>query len=220
MTRTVLVTGGCGRIGGAIAAALASAGWKVARSSSRRGAGAELFADLSAPSAADALYAAAKSRFGAPPLAIVNNAALFSASADALDAVNFRAPVRLAELLAAEDAPDSPPHFRRAVVNILDCRVLRPGFVPSTHYERTKAELCGWTLEKAASMLPRARLCGVAPGPVFPPPGESEKAGPAPLGRPSAQAVADAVVFALSAEFSAGFVIPVDGAQSLVPATS
>ena len=211
---TVLVTGGCGRIGSAISARLKSDGWTVARSSSRPDAGAELVADLGQPGAADALFADATNYFGAPPDALVNNAAVFNAPDRQIQAVNLDAPVRLSLLLAEASGVAGS----RAVVNILDCVVMREDFIPATMYEKTKAGILRWTKEAAGSFLPALRVNGVAPGAVFPPPGGGVKAGPSPFGRPSAAAVAAAVAFLLKARFTSGCVIPVDGGQSVFSA--
>ena len=77
--RTVLVTGGTTRLGLAVAERLRASGWRVLTSSHRAAAGADLVADLSAPSGAAGLYAAAMRLLGGvPPDALVNNAALFT----------------------------------------------------------------------------------------------------------------------------------------------
>ena len=202
----VLVTGGTKRIGKAIADGLERAGWRVARSSHRADAGADLVADLSREGAADGLFKAATDLFGAPPDAIVNNAALFTGEDAELEMVNLAAPLRLAELLAECREGGT-------VVNILDCRVLRGGFAAEDAYGRTKLELLRATMRPTV----RIRVNGVAPGPVFAPEGVHEKAGTCPFGRPAPEAVADAVAYLLSAQYTSGCVIPVDGGQSVIP---
>ena len=57
--RSVLVTGGLTRLGAAIADGLRGRGWRVIVSSHREGCGADVVADLSDPSGAARLYAAA-----------------------------------------------------------------------------------------------------------------------------------------------------------------
>ena len=57
--RTVLVTGGTCRIGKAIVDTLRNAGWNVLTSSHREDSGADFIQDLSDPSGAVKLYAAA-----------------------------------------------------------------------------------------------------------------------------------------------------------------
>jgi len=203
---TVLVTGGTKRLGKAIADGLERGGWRVARSSHRADAGADIVADLSRAGGAERLFKAATDLFGAPPDAIVNNAALFTGGDRELEMVNLVSPLRLAELLAESREGG-------AVVNILDCRVLRGGFAADDAYGRSKLAL----LRSTARPSSRIRVNGVAPGPVLAPEGVHEKAGICPLGRPTPEAVADAVAYLLSAPFTSGCVIPVDGGQSCRP---
>lgn len=204
--RTVLVTGGTTRLGKAIADGLERAGWRVVRSSHRADAGADLVADLSLEGGADALFASVCSLLGGePPDAVVNNAALYSGDGDAVRRVNLEAPLRLSELMAGREDGG-------AVVNVLDCRVTKEGFSPAGGYEETKARLRDYTLSFRTSGG-RLRVNGVAPGPVLAPVGVREKAGDTPLGRPTPEAVADAVAFLLSAEYTTGCIVPVDGAE-------
>jgi len=204
--QTVLVTGGTVRLGKAIADGLERAGWRVVRSSHRSDAGADVVADLSQEDGADALFASVCSLLGGePPCAVVNNAALYSGDEDAMRRVNLEAPMRLSELMAERDGGG-------AVVNVLDCRVMRDGFIPIGCYEETKARLRDYTRSFCAAGG-RLRVNGVAPGAVLAPVGVREKAGDAPLGRPTPSAVADAVAFLLSAKYTTGCVVPVDGAE-------
>lgn len=206
--RSVLVTGGTKRLGAAISSALENRGWRVMRSSHRGDAGADIVADLSAADGADTLFASALAILGGtPPDAIVNNAALFDGGAAETERVNLASAVRLTELMAAAGGG-------RSVVNILDCRVLRPGFNPETAYESSKARLLEETVKAARRFSGRIRVNAVAPGPVMVPETVREKAGACPLGRPSPEAVADAVAYLLGAEFTTGCVVPVDGGQS------
>lgn len=203
----MLVTGGTVRLGLAISEALAESGWRVAASSHRPDAGAALVADLSLPGAADRLFAAAAAYFGGePPQAVVNNAALYPGEGEAAWRVNFEAPVRLAELAAEAGGG-------RCAVHILDSRVLEPGFAPATRYEAAKAALLEAVFRQAAEAAAggRARVCGVAPGPVLAPVAVREKAAFAPLGRPLPRDVGRAVAFLLEARATTGCVIPVSG---------
>lgn len=204
--RTVLVTGGTTRLGKAIADGLERAGWRVVRSSHRADAGADAVADLSREDGADALFASVCSLLGGdPPYAVVNNAALYSGDEDSVRRVNLESPLRLSELMAGRDGGG-------AVVNVLDSRVMQAGFSPVGCYEETKARLRDHTLSFRTS-CGRLRVNGVAPGPVFAPVVVCEKAGDTPLGRPTPEAVADAVAFLLSAEYTTGCIVPVDGAE-------
>ncbi len=193
--KTVVVTGGTTRLGKVIADYLETRGWRVLRSSHRRGAGADIIADLSRPGGADELFDAACAKLGAAPNALVNNAGVFRGART----LNVDAPVRLMERLAETGG---------AVVNILDCRVLKGAC--SDAYSREKADL----LTATRAFAKRLRVNAVAPGPVLVPTDVREKAGATPLGRPTPQAVADAVAFLLEAPFTTGCVIPVDGGQS------
>lgn len=207
---TVLVTGGTRRIGKAIAEALWTAGWHVLVSSHRADAGADLVADLTDPSGAVRLYAAALA--AAPDLcAIVNNAALFDGEATALEAVNLTAPRKLTTLLAGRE------EVRGAVVNILDSRTLGPAHPTDSTYVRTKRELWADTRKFAALFAQTLRVNAVAPGPVLPPEGRHEPSGDMLLDRrPTPEDVASAVVYLLGAEAVTGTVIPVDAGQHLL----
>ena len=213
MGKTVVVTGGCVGIGATISSVLAAAGWEVARTSSRRGAGAEIHADLSTPEGVDEAAKAVFSHFDGGPQAIVNNAALFSGGEDAINCSIVVATAKFIEgfrgLPSAEGAP------ARTLVNIIDAAVMRPGFEPRTAYEKAKRRVALWT-EGALDPARRFRVVGVAPGPVSPPPCGGVKAPPCPFGRPSAADVASAVLFLLESPRIAGCIKPVDGGSRLV----
>lgn len=207
---TVLVTGGTRRIGKAIAGALRTTGWRVLVSSHRVDAGADFIADLTDPSGAVRLYAAALAT--APDLcAIVNNAALFDGESAALEAVNLTAPRKLTTLLAGREGT------RCTVVNILDSRTLGPSEPTDSVYVRTKRELWADTRKFAALFAQTLRVNAVAPGPVLPPEGRHEPSGDMLLDRrPTPEDVAEAVVYLLGAEAVTGAVIPVDAGQHLL----
>ena len=207
---TVLVTGGTTRLGLAIASRLREEGWRVLASSHRADAGADIVADLSEPMGAAKLYAAACDLLdGAPPDALVNNAALFTGDDAVVEAVNFEAPKKLTTLMACRETGVG------SVVNVLDCRVLGDVREGEGVYARTKRSLLEYTRTSAAMFSGSLRVNAVAPGPVMAPEGVREKAGETPLGRPRSEDVAEAVVFLLGASRTSGCVIPVDGGQSL-----
>jgi len=231
--RTVVVTGGTKRLGLAIAERLRADGWRVLTSSHRTDAGADIVADLAEPMGAARLYAAAlQANGGNPPDALINNAALFTGEDAMLEQVNFVAPQKLTMLMAGRE------NGRGAVVNILDCRVLgRKGesgekggkgekgeatfshhltLSPFSPYQKSKRALLDYTKKSAAMFADTLRVNAVAPGPVLAPTDVHEKAGETPLGRPTPEAVADAVAWLLSAEHTTGCVIPVDGGASVV----
>lgn len=209
MKGTVLVTGGTTRLGKVIADRLRVLGWRVLTSSHRAESIADIVADLSDPTGADHLFAAACTlNEGRPPDALVNNAALFTGPDATLRLVNFESPRRLTELMARRKRGIG------CVVNILDCRVLG-GCAEETAYCAAKRDLLNDTCGSAVRHAATLRVNGIAPGPVMPPVAVREKAGFTPFGRPTPRRVADAVAFLLAAESTSGCVIPVDGGQSL-----
>ena len=233
-----LVTGGLHRIGAAIAARLAAAGYAlvlhrhrdappdVALSAALDASGAtwtSIRADLSAPGGADVLFDAATAAFDRAPHLIVNNASLFqegdrtALTAESLNqhlTVNLTAPVVLAQRLAAAGHGDA------AVVNILDQRVLNP--VPDQiAYTLAKQALWQATRTLARAMAPRVRVNAVAPGLTMPTPdyepGRMERmALLMPLERLAEPAdIADAVHYLATARAVTGQTIFVDGGASL-----
>jgi NAD(P)-dependent dehydrogenase (short-subunit alcohol dehydrogenase family) len=209
--KSVLVTGGTVRLGLAISARLREDGWRVLTASHRCDAGADLVADLSSPQGAARLYAEACALLGGvPPDALVNNAAIFSGDAEAVDMLNFESPKKLTVMMAGREEGVG------SVVNILDCRVLADSAEAGGPYCESKRKLLEWTKKSAAMFCSNLRVNAVAPGPVMASPAVHEPAGETPLGRPSPEDVAEAVAFLLSARRTSGCVVPVDGAQSLV----
>lgn len=217
MAKTALVTGGTTRLGLAIAGRLRAGGWRVLTSSHRAEAGADIVADLSVPMGAARLYAETlRLTGGEPPDLVVNNAGLFAqdevdaAMAARIESVNFAAAEKLTILAAGREAG------RGAVVNVLDSRALAG--VGGGVYLESKRKLAEYTRRAAALFADTLRVNGVAPGPVLAPVGFREKAGFTPLGRPTPQAVAEAVAFLAEAEHTTGCIIPVDGGESAVSA--
>ena len=210
--KTVLVTGGVVRIGRAIAGRLRADGWRVLTSSHRPDAGADIVADLSEPMGAEKLYAAALQLLGGdPPDALVNNAALFTGDEAVLKAVNLEAPKRLTMMMAGRGKGVG------AVVNVLDASADRPDTCASAGYRETKEELRAFTLSSAMMFAASLRVNGVAPGPVLAPDGVHEKAAATLLGRrPTAEDVAAAVSYLLTAESVTGVVLSVDSGQHLM----
>ena len=225
--RSVLITGGTIRLGKAIAERLRAEGWRVITSSHRADAGADIVADLSEPMGAAKLYAAALKLLGGnPPDALVNNAALFTGDDAVLAAVNLEAPKKLTMLMAGRETGLG------VVVNILDSGILGPlGSIgsnakdlkdsndskdPKRLYLSSKRELAAFTRSAAATFAATLRVNGVAPGPVLAPTEVHMKAGEMLLDRrPTADDVAAAVSYLLSAESTTGAIIPVDSGQHL-----
>ena len=135
---------------------------------------------------------------------------------DAHQAVNLRAPVLLAEGLAA----GLPAGKTGLVVNLIDQRVLRPD--PSFFsYGLSKAGLFWSTKTLAQALAPAVRVNGIGPGPTLPSihqaPGEFEaEAQAALLGKPvPPEALAQALRYLIDAEFVTGQMIAVDSGQHL-----
>ena len=215
--KSVLITGGTVRLGKAIAERLRAEGWRVITSSHRADAGADIVADLAEPTGAVKLYAAALRLLdGMPPDALVNNAALFTGDEAAIRAVNLEAPKKLTMLMAGREAGVG------AVVNVLDAKALDGNRLQSTaadSYRSSKRELAAFTRSAAATFAATLRVNGVAPGPVMAPTDVHEKAGEMLLDRrPTADDVAAAVSYLLSAEATTGTVVPVDAGQNLLRA--
>ena len=208
--KSVLITGGTVRLGKAIAERLRADGWRVLTSSHRADAGADIVADLSEPMGAAKLFAAALQALGGnPPDALVNNAGLFTGDAAAVKAVNLEAPKKLTMMMAGRETGVG------AVVNILDCNVQAAGAETSPYLE-SKRELAAFTQAGAMMFAATLRVNGVAPGPVMAPTGIHVKAGEMLLAhRPTAEDVAAAVAFLLSAEATTGCIVPVDGGQGM-----
>ena len=210
MIQTVLVTGGTTRLGKVIADRLRSVGWRVLTSSHRADAGADFTVDLTDPLGPARLYAAVLERLdGNPPEALVNNAALFAGSDADLRALNYEAPRKLTMMMAGRETGIG------AVVNILDTRVLNEPDGEEGAYASAKRRLLDHTRNAAALYADTLRVNGVAPGPVLVPVAVREKAGETPLGRPTPDAVAEAVAFLLAAPYTTGAILPVDGGQSV-----
>lgn len=208
---TVLVTGGTCRIGRAISDGLRAAGWRVLTSSHRADAGADFVSDFTDPLAAVRLYAAALAAAPGDFCAIVNNAALFSADAAQLEAVNVVAPRKLTTLLAGREG------VACTVVNILDARTLGPAAETDSAYVKSKRALLADTRAHAALFAQSLRVNAVAPGPVLPPEGVRTPAGPMLLDRRPAPAdIAQAGCYLLAAEAVTGVVLPVDAGQHLL----
>jgi NAD(P)-dependent dehydrogenase (short-subunit alcohol dehydrogenase family) len=225
------------RVGAAIAAALAGAGYDLALHRRREGepdadlaaaiadsgiVHAIFSADLGETGAAETLFANVTRQFGRPPALIVNNASLFAedgitaldgATLDAALSVNLRTPVLLAQALFASGGTG-------AVINILDQRVINP--VPDQiAYTIAKQALWQATRTLAVACAPHVRVNAVAPGLTLPTPdyedGRMERmAGLMPLQRLAApQDIADAVLFLARAESVTGQTIFVDAGANL-----
>jgi NAD(P)-dependent dehydrogenase (short-subunit alcohol dehydrogenase family) len=184
--RVALVTGAAQRIGGAIALALASAGFDIAvHCHTSRDAGVAtceairrlgrravlVLADLSGEAATQQLMFQAAAALG-PIGVLVNNASPFErdewhdatrASWDAHIEPGLRAPFVLMQHFARQ----LPTEAEGVVINMLDQRVrsITPHFVS---YTVAKAGLWALTRSMALALAPRIRVNGIGPGPALP----------------------------------------------------
>ena len=234
-----IVTGGKRRLGAAIAAKLAGAGYALALVShmdtppdAALAAALELNTsewhaftfDLSTGDPAKLLDMIA-THFGRTPDLLVNNAAMFgqddwqTMTLETLEAhfrLNLFAPLLLSQALVQTAGPQARP----AIVNILDQRMVNP-HCDQMSYTLSKQALAASVRSMAASFAGRARYNGVAPGLViatddYTAQQETRLAGMMPLGAlPSPSAVADAVVYLAQAQDVTGQVIFVDGGAHL-----
>ncbi len=238
--KLALITAGYHRIGGAIAARLAEAGWALALHSRgpkvpdqalaamialHRTQWAGFEADLSDGAAVTALLPRIIDHFGKAPDLIVNNASLFewddpaSVTPEAIAAhmaVNLTAPVLLASALASA----IPAGDTAAIVNILDQRIAQPN-ADQLSYTLSKLALSGATATLARALAPSVRVNAVAPGLSLPtadyrPAQMVALAQQMPLARlPEPEDIADAVLWLAGAEATTGQTIFVDGGASL-----
>lgn len=231
--KLALITGGCRRLGAAIAARLAADGYALALHASadpvpekeliERLAGTQwrgFAADFANEGATAGLIDAVAAHFGRAPDLLVNNAAMFgedrleTTSSDALldhYRINTAAPALLAKALAARAGEGGA-----AIVNILDQRIAQP-HGDQLSYTLSKIALAGLTRILARELAPRIRVNAVAPGLTIPtesyaPVQLNRIAGIMPLERlPDPPEIADAVVWLGEAEAVTGQIIFVDG---------
>ncbi len=238
--RGALVTGAAQRIGRAIALGLVDDGWHmvihyhhsgaaaaetVAAIEARGGWATAIAADLSDPNAPAQLVAAASEATGGLGC-LVNNASMFAADDiatvtpagfDAMMAVNLRAPV----LLSRAFAEKLPADVDGVIVNLLDQKLANPN-PDFLSYTLSKYGLSGLTTTLAMALGPNIRVCGVAPGLTLPSADQTQAQfaavhGRTPLGRgATAEDIAGAVRYLVSAVAVTGEVVLVDGGQHLV----
>jgi pteridine reductase len=234
--RVALVTGAGTRVGRAIALALGRAGMRVGvhYAGSQRGAretadeinamGSDartLPGDLTDPATAPRLVEHTAKVFGRLDV-LVNSAAIMLRTPvgevlvedwDAMFALNLRAPFFLCQSAARVMADRGG-----CIVNIADLAAFEAwrGYIP---HAITKAGLVQMTRGLAHALAPKIRVNAIAPGAVMLPegttPAETEKLiSTTPLARiGSADDVAQAVLYLISADFVTGETIIVDGGR-------
>lgn len=238
--RAALVTGGAVRIGKAICQALADAGIAVAvhhRASDAEanelvdyiqktgGKAVSVRADLSNVEQTQQLLPSATKALGMPIDIVVNNASVFEndtlqtmtqASWDLHQAVNLRAPVTLAQLMAEA----LPKGAKGCVINLIDQRVLKlnPQYFS---YTASKAGLWTVTRTMAQSLAPNVRVNAISPGPTL---GNQFQAAEdfelesksVPLGTgPALEEITGTLKFLLETPSITGQMVTLDGGQHL-----
>ena len=236
---TALVTGGARRIGRALVACAAEAGYDVAihvravddeaeaaaaevRAKGRKAA--ILGCDLRKESTTVALVGEAEAELG-PVTLLVNSASVFEedafadmnrASWDAHMETNLRSPLVLAQVFARR----LPEGRDGLIVNLLDQRVLNP--TPEFFsYSLSKAALWDATRILAQALAPRVRVNGIGPGPTLANQHQDAAAFEAEaastlLGRPVEPAeIAQALRYLIDARSVTGQMIAVDAGQHL-----
>lgn len=233
--RSILVTGGAHRVGGAISRYLGARGARILvhyHSSAARAAelvaglpagGAAFGADLSDPEGPRRLFEACRAA-GEMPGAVVHAAASFlhrpwletgAADWDAVQALNLRA-----FFLLAQELVRARGELGGDLVAIGDAAALElwSGYLA---HSVAKAALIPLVKALAKALAPRYRVNGVMPGPVLAPPGTP----PAELERMRQQTllkrlggpddVAQAVEFLLRCDFATGSWVEVTGGSQL-----
>ena len=239
--RLALVTGGCRRLGAAIAGRLAAGGWSLALHArtdptpdatlldvlATQGTGWRgVAADLSDGQAASRLVGEVEAKWGRPVDLLVNNAAPFAQDSwremtgDTMAgqfASGTAAPVLLTQALAfSAEAAGRPA----SSIMILDQRIAHP-HGDQASYTLAKLALAGAVPMLAVACAPHVRVNGVAPGLTLPTTGYTSKqlaslAERMPTRRlPAPEQVADAVAWLAGAQAVTGQVVFVDGGAHL-----
>ena len=239
MQKIALVTGGAKRLGRAIALALAAHNWDVAihyhqsaneaeetvadiRRLGRRSLA--IPADLGHEREVEAILPQVAEKLG-PVTCLVNNASVFemdkvdTATRESWDRhieTNLRAPLVLSQAFARQLPADAEGN----IINMLDQRVwkLTPYFL-----SYTVAKMGLWTLTRtlALGFAPKIRVNAIGPGPTLASTRQSAEQFAAqsaamPLGHgASAEEIAAAALYILSARSMTGQMIALDGGEHL-----
>jgi pteridine reductase len=236
--RVALVTGGGTRVGRVIALALGRAGMRVGvhYASSQKGAretadeiirgGSEaqtLPGDLMDPATGPRLVEHTVKVFGSLDV-LINSAAVMLRTPvgevlvedwDAMFALNLRAPFFLCQVAAR-----AMKERGGSIVNIADLAAFETwrGYIP---HSITKAGIVQMTKGLAHALAPKIRVNAIAPGPVLLPEGWTQEQADklistTPLGRlGSAEDVAQAALYLLTADYVTGETIIVDGGRHI-----
>ncbi len=215
--RSALVTGGTGRVGGAIAARLEGEGWSVFAAGRADG-------DLAKVDEARALVERAIGELGGLDL-LVNAAGegFVPKPAEELTEADWDAAFGATAKGSFFVTQAAAPHLRASrgcVVMIEDVAAYQPWPSFAAHCA-AKAAQAMLTRVLARALAPDVRVCGLAPGPVAVEPGQEERrAAETLLGRVGTpDDVAAAVVYLAGASFVTGTTLVVDGGR-LVQSTT
>jgi len=234
MSEVVLITGGARRLGSVIARTLIQKGYRVvvhyhtsedaARVLEKTYGAKTVQGDLSIPEAIEPIFQEALTGYGAIDH-VINNASCFSAGTieelacdeyQRMMNLHVTAPLFLSQALYR--------HLQRrgrtgSIINIVDTRVSKPT-ASRVGYYLSKRALLGQTKVLAVALGPTLRVNAVSPGAVLSNGDEEyfkkmEKI--LPLGKTgTAEAVAEAALYLLKADFVSGIELPVDGGQKLL----
>jgi NAD(P)-dependent dehydrogenase (short-subunit alcohol dehydrogenase family) len=213
-SRAALVTGGTGRVGGAIARRLEAGGFRVLAAGRRDG-------DLADPGAVRALVERAADELGG--LDLVVHAAGEGFVPQAVDAVTeedwdaaFGATAKGSFFLAQAAAAHLRESDLGLIVLLEDVAAYQPwpSFAPHCAAKAAQAML---TRVLARALAPDVRVCGIAPGPVAVEAGQEERrAAETVLGRiGTPEDIAEAVAYLVRAPFVTGSTLVVDGGRLL-----
>jgi len=212
--RAALVTGGSGRVGGAIASRLEREGFRVKAAGRADG-------DLRQPHEARALVERTAAELGALDLVVQAAGEGFvpkpvaEVTEEDWDAA-FGATAKGSFFVAQAAAP----HLRASELGLLVLVEDVAGYQPWPSFAAhcaAKAAQGMLTRVLARALAPDVRVCGIAPGPVAVPPDQEERrAAETLLGRVgSPDDVADAVLYLARATFVTGATLVLDGGRLL-----
>ena len=213
-SHAALVTGGTGRVGGAIARRLEADGFRVLAAGRRDG-------DLADPGAVRALVERAADELGG--LDLVVHAAGEGFVPQPVDAVTeedwdaaFGATAKGSFFLAQAAAAHLRESDLGLIVLLEDVAAYQPwpSFAPHCAAKAAQAML---TRVLARALAPDVRVCGIAPGPVAVEAGQEERrAAETVLGRiGTPEDIAEAVAYLVRAPFVTGSTLVVDGGRLL-----
>jgi len=213
-SHAALVTGGTGRVGGAVARRLEADGLRVLAAGRRDG-------DLSDPDAVRALVARTVDELGGLDLLV--HAAGEGFVPQPVEAVTeadwdtaFGATAKGSFFLSQAAAPHLRESDLGLIVLLEDVAAYQPwpSFAPHCAAKAAQAML---TRVLAKALAPDVRVCGIAPGPVAVQAGQEERrAAETVLGRiGSPEDIAEAVAYLMRAPFVTGSTLVVDGGRLL-----